>query len=165
VRLLTGTAPRRVAADLADGVHPPVCVPEPPAHLSPEALGEWQRITPLLLALGLIAEIDRAALTAYCAIWGRLQLVEAALAAEQQRHAAAGQDPAAALVHTTPTGFSREAILSRLAGDLIQQLDRALGAFGLSPAARSRVTASRNTGQQALPGFERSGADRFFGGL
>lgn len=164
VKLLTGTTPRRIAADLSDGIHPAVAVPDAPEHLSPEARAEWERITPRLHELGLVAEIDRAALASYCAVYGRLQLVEAALCAEQARRAADGQDPATALVHTTPTGFSREAVYSRLAADLIVQLDRALSAFGLSPATRARVVASRNTGQQQLPGFEHNDTSRFFGG-
>lgn len=162
VRLLTGARPAVLAADLADGVHPRVEAPDPPAHLSREARTEWDRDVPELIALGLLARIDRAALTLYCRAWGRLQIVERSLSAEQSRLADAGEDPAGALVHTTPTGFSREAVLSRLAGELGQQVDRYLASFGMSPASRSRVTVSRNDGQLALPGMGQ-GPDRFFG--
>lgn len=159
VRMLTGAAPRRAAADLADGVHPLVEAPEPPQDLTPAARDEWQRIVPELLALGLLSQIDRAALALYVRSWGRLQVVERDLAAEQARLVAAGASESGALVHVTPTGFSRPAVLARLAADLAAEVDRYLAAFGMSPSARSRVTASRNAAQGELFG---GGTARFF---
>jgi P27 family predicted phage terminase small subunit len=155
VRAFTGTSHRPLrAADLADGVHPEVGLPPMPQHLAPEARKEWKRITPLLLELNLLTRIDRSALELYCRAYGRLQQVERALAAEQVRLADAGEDVTRALWQPTPTGFARESILSRLAGDLSQQVDRYLASFGMSPSSRSRVTASRNDAQYRLPGMD-----------
>jgi P27 family predicted phage terminase small subunit len=162
VRLLTSARPTVTTTDLADGVHPRVEAPDAPSHLSREARKEWDRIVPELTALGLLARIDRAALALYCQAWGRLQVVERALSSEQNRLADDGKDPSGALVTVTPSGFSREAVLSRLAGDLGQQVDRYLAAFGMSPSSRSRVTVSRNDGQGALPGFDDGSPARFF---
>lgn len=155
VRAFTGTAHRPLrAADLADGVHPEVGLPPMPHHLGAEARKEWKRVTPLLLELNLLTRIDRTALELYCRAYGRLQQVERALAAEQSRLVGAGEDVTRALWSPTPTGFARESILSRLAGDLSTQVDRYLASFGMSPSSRSRVTASRNDAQFRLPGMD-----------
>lgn len=152
VRAFTGTAHRPLrAADLADGVHPVVGLPPMPKHLAAEARKEWKRITPELLELGLLTRIDGAALELYCRAYGRLQQVERALTARAAAAVQAGGDVTDALFMQTPTGFVRESILSRMAADLSQQVDRYLASFGMSPSARSRVTASRNDSQYRLP--------------
>lgn len=155
VKAFTGTSRRPLrAADLADGVHPEVGLPPMPKHLSPEARKEWRRITPELLELNLLSRIDRAALELYVRAYGRLQQVERAITAMQIKLAAEGRDVTDALVQPTPTGFVRESALSRLAEQLGQQVDRYLASFGMSPSARSRVTASRNDAQYRLPGMD-----------
>jgi phage terminase small subunit len=50
---------------------PAVETPECPVHLDDEAQAEWNRITPDLHTLGLVARVDRAALAAYCQAWSR----------------------------------------------------------------------------------------------
>lgn len=155
VRAFTGSAHRPLrAADLADGVHPEVGLPPMPTHLAPEARKEWKRISPLLLELNLLTKIDRAALELYCRAYGRLQQVERALTQRQALLVDDGKDPTDALVQPTPTGFLRESALSRQADELSRQVDRYLASFGMSPSARSRVTASRNDAQFRLPGME-----------
>lgn len=44
-------------------------VPNPPAAMSKEAKAEWKRVVKELDALGLIAKIDRAALSILCNAW------------------------------------------------------------------------------------------------
>lgn len=44
-------------------------VPNPPAMLNGEAKAEWKRVVKELDALGLIAKLDRAALTILCNAW------------------------------------------------------------------------------------------------
>ncbi|WP_326659604.1 phage terminase small subunit P27 family [Streptomyces sp. NBC_00385] len=66
VRALRGNpggrpAPKRVTA--APGV------PDAPEWLDAEALAEWDRIVPDLDRLGVLALVDRAALSTYCAAW------------------------------------------------------------------------------------------------
>jgi P27 family predicted phage terminase small subunit len=161
VKAFTGTSRRPLrAADLADGVHPEVAEPSMPKHLSPEAAKEWRRIVPLLLELNLLTQIDRSALELYVRAYGRLQQVERALSARQKQLAAKDQDPTEALFQATPTGFLRESVLSKLAADLSQQVDRYLASFGMSPSSRSRVTASRNDAQYRLPGMDDEGDGR-----
>ena len=61
-------------------------LPEPPDHLSDEAKREWSRVGELLLDLGLVSELDRAALALYCQ--ARARWVEAEEARRQiwRRH-------------------------------------------------------------------------------
>jgi P27 family predicted phage terminase small subunit len=166
VRAFTGSSHRPLrAADLADGVHPEVGLPPMPQHMAPEARKEWKRVTPLLLELNLVTKIDRSALELYCRAYGRLQQVERALAAEQGRLLDAGEDVTRALWQPTPTGFARESILSRLAGELSTQVDRYLASFGMSPSSRSRVTASRNDAQFRLPGMDEDDKPMGFGAI
>lgn len=49
---------------------PPVG-PEPPEHLTGEALVEWQRIAPELRDVGLLGNLDRAVVAAYCVAYAR----------------------------------------------------------------------------------------------
>src|SRR5687767_14415903 len=46
--------------------------PVMPVDLSPEAVGEWQRVTALLRSRGMLDEADRAALVDYVTCWARL---------------------------------------------------------------------------------------------
>lgn len=50
---------------------PQAKAPSCPAHLDKEAKAEWRRISKQLLQLGLLTEVDRAALAAYCQAWSR----------------------------------------------------------------------------------------------
>lgn len=50
---------------------PQAKIPSCPSHLDKEAKVEWRRISKQLLQLGLLTEIDRAALAAYCQAWSR----------------------------------------------------------------------------------------------
>lgn len=42
------------------------CIPDPPACLDAYAIEEWNRVTPVLLALGLISDLTVPAVIAYC---------------------------------------------------------------------------------------------------
>ena len=50
---------------------PVTAVPTCPAHLMPTAKTEWKRLARYLHDLGVISELDRAALAAYCQAYGR----------------------------------------------------------------------------------------------
>jgi phage terminase small subunit len=50
---------------------PVIAIPTCPAHLMPAAKNEWKRLAHYLHDLGVISELDRAALAAYCQAYGR----------------------------------------------------------------------------------------------
>ncbi len=104
-------------------------LPSPPAHLSKEARKEWRRSGQLLLETGLITDLDRAAFAAYCQAWGRW--VEAEEALRQYGMMLRGPN-------NTPV---RSPYL-QVANQALDQLRGLLSDFGMSPASRSRVSAS-----------------------
>jgi P27 family predicted phage terminase small subunit len=145
----------RVAADLGEGINPPVKAPPMPKDLQGPARAEWKRITPLLIELGLLTELDRAALTNYCTAWGERCRLQAQINADMRAAAEAGKLETDALWRTLPSGIARPSVLVKLRDDAEARCDRYLAHFGLSPATRARVTASRElSSQPQLPGME-----------
>lgn len=154
LKAITG-ARQRHAVDLASGVHPAVKAPPMPHMLIGPARKEWKRVTPLLLELGLLTALDRAALTMYCEAWGRYAQLLQQLVDEQAAAVAAGRASTAPYFREMPSGIVRDSPLARALTEAREGVDRMLGHFGLSPAQRGRVTASRDFGDQpALPGFD-----------
>jgi P27 family predicted phage terminase small subunit len=64
-------APKRVTATPG--------VPSAPSWMEREAKAEWRRIVPELDRLGVLAKVDRAALTTYCSAWAKFVRAEEAL--------------------------------------------------------------------------------------
>jgi len=112
-------------------------------ELAMEARAEWERIVPHLTKLGLISAIDRAALANYCFYWA-LDVVTA------KRIVLLGVD---GLVVKTPSGYEQMHVMLQIKNRAAAALKAYLAEFGLSPAARSRVTPS--DGQAALAGMEK----------
>ena len=97
-----------------------------PGHLAKEAKKEWKRIAGVLYDAGILTDLDRTALEAYCA-W---------VAIHQQAIAEIMSDGACV---KTGTGSVKSHPSVKLAKDAIVQV-RLLGEqFGLTPAARGRV--------------------------
>jgi P27 family predicted phage terminase small subunit len=105
---------------------PKPSIPPPPDVLGVEARAEWKRVAPLLLAGGVLADIDRAALAAYCTAYGRWQQAERLLADSE-------------LVLTTAKRGTVTNPLLRVATRAQADMVRYAGEFGMSPASRSRV--------------------------
>jgi len=149
VHLLRGNASKKPLASLLDEVvRPDVAVPKCPDALSPEAKAEWKRITKHLRVLGLISQIDMAMLTGYCAAWGDYVWAEKRIAALNV------EDPTGerGRIWDTPSGYKQISVLQQIKNRALDQLKSFAAEFGMSPAARSRVTASDP--QLALPGVE-----------
>lgn len=149
VHLLRGNPSKKPLASLLDDtVRPAVEIPECPAHLEGAARAEWDRITPYLQQLGLIAQIDRAALTGYCDAWG-----EYVWACERIKALSAG-DPEGkrGRVGITPSGYEQISVVQQIRNRSLEQMAKFLAMFGMSPADRSRVTQSDP--QMPLPGMD-----------
>ena len=156
LKLIAGNPGKR-SLNLADGVNPRVEIPAPPKHLSQAGRKEWRRITPILEELGLITGLDVAALSLYCQAYGRLVELETAFNARVSVLADAGDTIAESVVKTstgtTPSGYQQQSVLVQLINSHRDQVHRFLAHFGLSPAARARVTPS-NYIQPTLPGID-----------
>jgi P27 family predicted phage terminase small subunit len=127
LKLITGNPGRRPLNPLE--AKPSVVIPDPPEMLSEAALKEWNRITPLLADVGLIAQLDRAIIAAYCQAWARWIECERML-------------ETTGLIVKAPSGYpmySPYLAASNKALDQVRQLSEQIG---LSGSARTRIKAS-----------------------
>lgn len=141
-----------LASMLDETVRPPVAIPKCPDHFSPEAKAEWRRITKHLEQLGLVTEIDRAALAGYCSAWGDYVWAEKRIA---ELNAEGGGDKTGerGRIWDTPSGYKQISVPMQIRNRALEMMAKFLAEFGMSPAARSRVTASDP--QMALPGLDK----------
>lgn len=130
VHLLRGNPSKLSPAELAGGVNPTVEIPQPPAHLSGEALAEWDRITSALAKIGLVSTIDRGALAMYCQHWATYVHAQEKLAELKGE-----------LVVRHPNGFEGPSPWLAIAAKAGESCRRLLVEFGMSPSSRSRVKA------------------------
>jgi P27 family predicted phage terminase small subunit len=138
---------------LDETLRPDVEVPYCPRHLDDEARNEWHRITPHLKKLGLISQIDRAALAGYCEAWG--EYVWASRRIQERNDQAKAEGDATgerARIWDTPSGYKQMSVLVQIRNRSMEQLRQFLSEFGMSPAARARVT--RSDPQLDLPGVD-----------
>jgi P27 family predicted phage terminase small subunit len=151
VHLLRGNPGKKPLGQLLDDtVRPPVEIPTCPGWLKAEARAEWLRITPHLERLGLVSQLDRAALTAYCVAWGDLVWARKRMA-EVNADDATGEK---GRIGTTPSGYRQISELQQISNRSLEQVEKFLQHFGMSPAARARVTASDP--QMSLQGLEKT---------
>ena len=149
LHLLRGNPSKKALGALLDEtVRPPVDIPGCPEHIEGEARAEWDRITPHLYALGLISQIDRAALAAYCDAWGEYVWACWRIKALNEDDATGERGR----VWDTPSGYKQISVLQQIRNRSLDQLKAFLAEFGMSPSARSRVTAS--DAQLGLPGMD-----------
>ena len=132
VHMLRGNPSKLPPERLQGAVQPAVERPSCPDHLTVEARAEWDRITIELEKLGLLTQLDRAALAVYCQAWGRW--------VEAERHLA--EDGDEGLTMTTPSGFRRPGVWLVISERAVEQMHRFLAEFGMTPSARSRIVKS-----------------------
>jgi P27 family predicted phage terminase small subunit len=132
---------------------PPLAEPTPPPHLSDDAKVEWGRVMAHLLRCGLMSEIDRAGLAAYCQAYGRWVQAERAL------DAAGKVDPmkTGGLLTTTTNGNIVQSALVGIANTALALMMKAAAEFGMTPSSRSRINVEPNDDQA-----QATGTDRFF---
>jgi P27 family predicted phage terminase small subunit len=112
-----------------------------PSWLRPEAKAEWRRVVPELDRVGMLARVDRAALTAYCVCWALM--VEADR--DVQEHGVVLEE-----------GKRNPSLLT--AKDMATQVRLFAAEFGLTPSSRARMDAP--VAPPAAGGGPRA-ADRF----
>ena len=110
-------------------------IPVPPAHLDAYALDEWNRITPELDAIGMLTAIDGTALAGYCVCVSRWRQAEEAIQRMKKRDALTS-----ALMIKTTNGNAIQNPLIGVANRAMLMAIRFAGEFGMSPAARARLS-------------------------
>lgn len=129
VHLANGNPSKKRFSDLQNGLRMPVEIPDAPQHLKGEARAEWDRITPELLRLGLIAKVDRAALMVYCQAY-------ALYVRAQEKIDELGE---IALIQSTTNGYEQIGPWMQLSNRAADQMKSFLSEFGMTPSARTRV--------------------------
>lgn len=146
LKLVSGNPGRRPLNDAEP--KPKISVPVPPAELSDDARQEWQAVTPRLYAIGMLADIDRAALAAYCQAYGRWAQAERALAVMAARDAVTR-----GLLIKTTNGNAIQNPLVGTANKAMADMVRYAAEFGMTPSARARLKAE-NTQNDDDPAAE-----------
>ncbi len=161
VRILTGNRGKRSVTNNAGMIAPDIEAPDCPAHLSAEAKKEWKRITPELLKMRVLTQIDRAALESYCenySFWVRICL---AITALQKRHK---DDEGAGLIDLTPNGFKQMSVWLQIRNRASQEMRAAAAEFGMSPANRVKIQQAQVPEQNDLFPDDKPNPERFFNG-
>ncbi|MCB2136637.1 MAG: phage terminase small subunit P27 family [Rhodobacteraceae bacterium] len=141
---MRGRKPKPTALKLIDGnpgkrpirgqePRPPATLPTCPAHLLPTAKTEWKRLARVLNGIGLLTQIDRTVLAAYCQAYGRWVEAERKLA-----------DTPPLL--KTPAGYVQASPWITIANRQIELMTRLMAELGLTPSARSRLAIRIPTG-------------------
>ena len=125
LKMLTGNAGKRPLN--GDEPKPPQAIPKCPKHLGPEARKEWRRITKALAPLGLLTDIDRAALAGYCDAFGRW--AEASLGL--QKHGM--------IVKGRMAGEPVRSPYLAIVNQSLEQMKAFLIEFGMTPSSRERL--------------------------
>lgn len=127
---------------------PEIARPLPPQHLSDEAKVEWGRVIDELYALGLMTGLDRAALAAYCQAYARWVRAESALAKMAER-----DELTHALMIKTSNGNAIQNPLVGTANKAMAEMVKYAVEFGMTPSARSRVTATGDQEERPASGL------------
>jgi P27 family predicted phage terminase small subunit len=124
-------------------------LPMPPPHLHDYAKVEWGRVSTDLYQAGLLSKVDRAALAAYCQAYARWQVAEETLAK------VAGNDPVfhGLLAQTTNKNMIQSPLVG-VANKAMADMMRYATDLGMTPSARSRVTAKPPAPGQVDPAAE-----------
>ena len=110
---------------------PPAKKPPCPKHLQGEARKEWNRMSKQLFALGLLTQVDRAALAAYCQAWAHW--VEANEQVEKL-----------GMIVTTDNGYPQLSPYWTIAQQAAKMMKSYLTEFGMTPGSRSRLNVDRD---------------------
>jgi P27 family predicted phage terminase small subunit len=125
--------------------------PDPPEFLSEDAKNEWYRVTPELMALGMLSELDRYPLAAYCQAYGQWRTAERTLA-----EMAAGDPRFSGLMIRGSAGSPMTNPLLKIARHAAADMLAFAAEFGLTPRARSHLNvAGRLSGPKKFDGLLR----------
>jgi P27 family predicted phage terminase small subunit len=134
LKLVTGNPGRRPLNK--NEAKPDFARPMPPEFLSDDAKVEWGRVIDRLFELGLMTDLDRAALAAYCDAYGRWAQATRAIARMAEQDQLTG-----ALMIKTKNGNAIQNPLVGVANAARSEMVRFAVEFGMTPSARTRIDA------------------------
>lgn len=112
--------------------------PKCPAWLEPEAKKEWKRMTKTLEAIGVLTQVDATAFAGYCQAYARWKEAEEFLS----KHGT---------IFKTPSGYIQQVPQVSIAQTYLKIMKDFCSEFGLTPAARSRISVSATEGASDDP--------------
>ena len=126
LKMLEGNRGKRALND-AEPKPNPLMDLKPPVFLDKYGKAEWKRIVPVLAGLGLLTEVDRAALAGYCNAYGTWEAANREMRGKS-------------MVVFTEKGYPVQNPLLNVINKQSDIMKSYLVEFGMTPAARSRVT-------------------------
>jgi P27 family predicted phage terminase small subunit len=133
LKVLSGTARKHRLN--AHEPRPEAARPAVPDHLTTAAQLEWARVVEEIVTLGILTNLDRGALAAYCQAYGRWVTAETALARMAEKDAITE-----GLIIRTKSGNAIQNPLVGAANKAMADMMRYAAEFGLTPSARTRVS-------------------------
>jgi len=118
---------------------PELAIPPVPPELCDDAKLEWGRVSVELNRLGLLTNIDRAALAAYCAAYGRWIKAERRLREKERADPVNG-----GLLSVSAKGNVISEPLVGIANKAMLDMVRYASEFGMTPSSRARVNGSED---------------------
>ncbi len=119
---------------------PEIVIPSCPNHLTGVARQEWNRVTKELAKLRLIANIDRAALAAYCTAYKDYVRAENKLKTQGE-------------VIITDKGGAYQNPWVGIKNSAIEKMIKIGVEFGLTPSSRVRLQVEKPTEEDEMAGF------------
>lgn len=116
---------------------PKASIPSCPSHIKGAARLEWNRIVKELHALGILTQVDRAALASYCGAYGHWVDAEKHLAEEDA-------------VIITDKGNMVQNPYMQIAKRSMDQMVKFAAEFGMTPSSRSRVKVEQPSEEEEL---------------
>lgn len=106
---------------------PPLGMPEMPPWIPAEAKREWRKIAPVLFHARLLTPLDGTALGCYCLAIAQLRAAQAVIDAK-------------GFTVTTESGYKQQRPEVAIVRNSLMLIERYSAHFGLTPAARARIT-------------------------
>jgi P27 family predicted phage terminase small subunit len=146
---MPGPAPKPTALKLLEGnpgkrklntnePKPKLVAPKCPGHLDEVAKKEWKRLVPVLLHMRVLSEADQIQLALLCQTYSRMIEAQEALSKSS-------------LLIKTGSGYVQQSPLIGIISTCTQQLVTLCREFGLSPAARTKITADQQQATSTRP--------------
>lgn len=112
--------------------------PKCPVWLDKEAKKEWRRMSRQLEVIGVLTEVDMAAFAGYCQAYARWKEAEEFIS----KHGT---------IVKTPSGYWQQVPQVSIAQTYLKIMNKFCEEFGLTPSARSRITAGSGAVESSDP--------------
>lgn len=127
LKLVRGNPGHRPLPEDEPEIAAPSELPEPPEHLDAEACREWNRTGSLLLAAGLLTELDLSALALFCVAYSR------------HKDATDQLQEFGMLQRAPGSGFPMQSPYLAISNKAMDQMLKIQAEFGMTPSSRTRV--------------------------